>query len=288
MDDSSATNFGPYEDHVVGQLEASSQAFTARGLPLQLIGYTGAAPLADQQAVESVKADLIARDAVVPQFDGSSSSSLALHTVEERQHAFVSGADSQDVVANLQQIVFPTLAVGQRTMDVTWQSNGEQFQTRLIYDENGIVYDNLLSNLVFVEGGEVEAQQPPAAGKGEVGAQANQSFSTRFLNYTISWVWGGTRGKIELDHYVITCNNWVSFCDDGGAANAWMSLGSAGGQTRRNALIYPRISKRAWGYGWATPTASFSITWNSGSLTFSASTSGVGSAGKGSGVHTIY
>jgi hypothetical protein len=43
-----------------------------------------------------------------------------------------------------------------------------------------------------------------------------------------------------------------------------------------------------WAYGWATPTASFRISLHADSLTFSARTSGLGNAGKGSGIDAIF
>ncbi len=286
-----APSSGPGEDRAIEQLELSQQALSARGLPLRIVDYAPAAPLDSEDAVHDAQARIFDGSALVPSFDGVDASTLALATIDERMSAFRAGVDQQDVVANLQAMALPLIAVGQHAMDVTWESGGRQFQTKLVYDKDGVVYDNLLSNLVFVEDSSPadETLGPPTAeSAGDASAFANQSFSTRFLNYTIKWVWGGTRGKIELVHYVISCDNWVSFCDQGGSANAWMSLGSAAGRTARNALRKPRISKRAWGYGWATPTASFNISWNSSTLTFSASTSGVGSAGKGAGVHTIY
>jgi hypothetical protein len=288
----------PAEDRVIEQLELSREALSVRGLPLQLVGYTPAAPLDTEDAVRDAKARLLAGDALVPTYDGVHPSSLALATIDERAQAFQAGAGGQDVIANLQTMALPLIELGQHTMDVTWESEGRRFETKLVYDDNGVVYDNLLSNLVFVEAREPIAEtrmpgvqpEPGAATAGSSGiaALANESWSTRFLDLTIQWLWGGTRGQVQIDHYVISCDGWISFCDDGGAVNAWMSLGSAEGQIARNALIYPRISKLAWAYGWATPTASFSITWNADTLTFSASTSGVGSAGKGSGIHAIY
>lgn len=286
-----ALGSAPGEERAIEQLELSQQAFSARGLPLRIVDFAPAAPLDSEGAVLDAQASILDGSALIPSFDGVNASTLALATIDERMSAFRAGADQQDVVANLQTMALPLIAEGQHAMDVTWESEGRQFQTKLVYDENGVVYDNLLSNLVFVEDSspaDEELGPPTAESAGDASAFANQSFSTRFLNLTIKWVWGGERGKVELVHYVISCDNWVSFCDQGGSANAWMSVGSAQGRTARNALKKPRISKRAWGYGWATPTASFSVSWNSGSLTFSASTSGVGSAGKGTGVHTIY
>ena len=280
------------EGPVLDQLARAKDTLALKGLPLQIIGYTSADSLDTEDAVRLVKADILDPNALVPQYDGMNAASLRLQSIHDRMQAFQEGANSQNVIENITSIMFPNIRVGQKVLDVRWEEQGREFTTKLVYDQNGMVYDNLLSNLAVVEVSEVVPESPPsnaARAKAEGAlALANQQWSTRFQNITITWVTGGTRGKIELDHYVISCDNWVSFCDDGGVANAWMQAGSADAQTARNALVYPRISKLAWGYGWATPTASFSISFNYKNLTFSVSVSGIGSTGKGSGIHTIF
>jgi hypothetical protein len=67
-----------------------------------------------------------------------------------------------------------------------------------------------------------------------------------------------------------------------------MTLGDAKAKQRAHKIRKPRISKLAWEYGWATPTASFKISFDARSVTFSAETGGIGSAGKGDGVHVLY
>lgn len=283
--------FGTYEATVVAQLDASAQALAAHGLSLQLVGYTPSSPLATDDDVRAAKAEILDGTAMVPRFNGVDASSFAIDSIAQRMQAHRAGTDDQDVVANIETMALPRIKPGQKSLDVTWQSGGHEFQTKLVYDDNGVVYDNMLSNLAFVQAEEVSAELPPAQPSGAaqtgVTAFANQSFTSHFISFDIQWIWGGQRGHVALDHFVISCDGWVSFCDDGGASNAWMTLGSADGRTHRNALRKPRISKLAWAYGWATPTASFSISFNSSDLTFSASTGGVGSAGKGAGIHAI-
>jgi hypothetical protein len=277
---------------IVEQLKLSQQALAAHGLPLQLVGYTAAKGLDTDAAVRSAQESLVADSAVVPQYDGTQASSFSVSSIAERKKAFQSGSAVQDVVANIRTMAFPTIKKGQKTLNVTWESQGRKFQTRLVYDDKGVVYDNVLSNLAFVEQEQRAAEAPPSPPKEEAQAEAaaakrNAKWSTRFLNYTIRWAWGATRGKITLDHYVITCDRWHSFCDHGGQANAWMSLGKADAKARSHSLKKPRIAKLAWAYGWATPTASFSIKWEGHGASFSVDTGGIGSSGKGSGIHAL-
>jgi hypothetical protein len=282
--------------NLVDQLEVSKQTLAAKGLPIHLISYAAAGALDTDDAVRSVKTQLVADNVMVPEYDGMEPASFRLSTIHERMQApKAANEDEQDVVSNIQSNAFPSIKVGQKTLDVMWESQGRQFQTKLVYDDNGVVYDNMLSNIAFIEVTQLPTETPPQptteikdAKDANVAARRNRSWSTRFLDTTIKWAWGATRGKIQMSHYVISCDGWHSFCDAGGDVTAWMSLGNAAGKTHQNALRKPRISKLAWGYGWATPTASFKITWKSKSGSFDVGTSGVGSAGKGSGIHTIY
>jgi hypothetical protein len=275
---------------VADQLKLSKQALTANGLPINLVSYEQGAALDNEASVRAVKAELIADTAMVPQYDGTTASSFSLDTLQARKQAFRDGKESQNVATNIQKMAFPAIKAGQKTLNVTWESQGRKFQTRLVYDDKGIVYDNVLSNVAFIEASSAPsaAALPHPEDDNAVSAAAGRKWNKRFKDYTIRWVWGSTRGKIVMDHYVITCDRWHSLCDDGGQVSAWMSLGSADGKTRRNALHKKaRISKLAWAFGWATPTASFKIEWHAGNATFGAEIHGVGSAGKGSGIDSI-
>jgi hypothetical protein len=275
---------------LVEQLELSRKALDAKGLPIRLVSYAAAASLDTEAAVRTAKAQIVDGSAVIPRYDGENASSFQLNTIQERTKAFQAGKEAENVVSNIQSMALTNLKVGQEALDVTWDSQGRKFQTKLIYDEKGIVYDNMLTNIAFIEAEPVTAETRASAPKASEGlsAKGSRNWSTRFRDYTIHWVWGGTRGKILMDHYVVTCDGWRSYCDDGGQVSAWMNLGHATGKTARNSLQKKnRISKLAWAFGWATPTASFHIKWSAKELTFSASVSGIGSSGKGAGIHTI-
>src|SRR5262249_46784072 len=163
-------------------------------------------------------------------------------------------------------------------LDVTWESQGRQFDTRLVYDENGVVYDNMLSNLAVVEPGEALAEkvsgppEPTTDPTPRTGMTpfANASFTANVVNVTIKWIWGATRGKVVINHYVISCDGWRTFCDDGFTETDWMSIGHTNAQAHRNFFRRsPRLSKLAWGYAWGTPTVTLHVSFNAKNLTFS-------------------
>src|SRR5262249_33532514 len=216
-------------------------------------------------AVGAAKAHILEGAAMVPQFDGVNASTFKLDTIAQRMQAYRASTDGVDVVGNIQSMAFPSIKVGQRALDVTWESQGHQFDTRLVYDENGVVYDNMLSNLAIIEPGDAGAEKvsgPPApttepTQRTGMTPSFTGSFTARAVDVTIKWIWGSTRGKVVIDHYVITCNSWVSFCNDGYSLNDWMTLGHTNAQAHRNFFrSSPRLSKLAWGYAWGTPTVS--------------------------------
>lgn len=260
-----------------------------------MVGYRTTSVLENEQQITAVKQQLVSNTAIVPQFDGENATSFSLSTVAERIATYSASKDEQEnVVKNISEVAFPMIRVGQKIMQINWQSNGRQFTSTCIYGDEGVVYDNILSNICFVEPENPLLNEVPVSNpeKGNItgsaqGALAQYSFTSTVLNYTITWVWGGTRGKIIIKHYIIW--NGVNYIiDHGGTTDAWMSAGSASARWANNTLSRYSLSKMAWGYGWATPTASFNISFNSSNLTFSTGTSGVGSKGSGSGVHTIY
>jgi len=67
-----------------------------------------------------------------------------------------------------------------------------------------------------------------------------------------------------------------------------MTLGRTTAQAHRNALRKPTHLQARLGLRWATRRPSSASRGNSGSLTFTASSSGIGSSGHGSGIHTIF
>lgn len=277
------------------QLSLTKEALTAKKLPLKIIGYKTSSIIENDHDAIAIKQQLVNSNAIVPQFDGENISSFSLSTVAQRMTAYSSSKDEQEnVVKNIGDIAFPMIKTGQKVLDITWESNGRQFNSTCVYGDEGVVYDNVLSNICFVEKENPLMSETPAILNERIsdvreGARslAQYSFTSTVLNYTITWVWGGTRGKIIIKHYIIwNGSNYI--IDHGGTTDAWMSAGSASGRWANNALVRNSRSKMAWGYGWATPTASFNISFNSSNLTFSTGTSGVGSKGSGSGVHTIY
>lgn len=290
----------PSTDMVVNQLKQAQTNLDAQAIPLQLVSYTFGAGLESAAEVNAMGQRLVADQVVVPQYDGTHPDSFSVNTVQERMNAFQTDQlKNQDVVSNIRSMVLPLLKVGQRTVRLTWQSEGKTFQTTGVYDGNGLVYDSMLSNIVLVQDDTpVQVQTSSAAQTGAssaaVGVNAqpmsNRAQTARALTVTLKWVWGGERGKITVDHTVII--NGSRYVDQSGSAHYYMEVGSADAKTRNTVLKATQLAKLAYGYAWATPTASFSISFDAkkGDVggSFAVSLKGVGSKGGGDAHHTFY
>lgn len=283
----------PLPSSVEKQIIDAKKNLALLNIPASIVSYGAESEIKEDNQLSALKQTLVGNDNIVPEFDGVHGSSFRIAKIQDRMNAFRQNPDEeQNIVQNIQDIVFPEIKKGQKVMDILWHVSGQEFHSKCIYADTGIVYDNMLSNIAMVEMAEPSAKDVKlTSSMSREDAQKNMakqySFTSTVLDYTIKWLWGSTRGKIVITHYIIwNGSNYIY--DDGGTEDAWMSIGSASGRWARNYLNHHSRSKMAWAYGWATPTASFSIKLSAKYLTFSTSTSGVGSRGSGSGVHTIY
>ncbi|WP_018615337.1 hypothetical protein [Segetibacter koreensis] len=287
----SSVNSVPLRGKLAVQLQLAKENLQIQKIDASIISYNLESELKDDNQVSALRQKLVAEENFVPEFDGSNAASFNVSTIKERMLKYRKDPnEEQNIVQNLQQQVFPILKVGQKVLTILWNANGKQFKSLCVYNDEGIVYDNMLSNIVLAKATAAidEVKLSSASLKTNTAQRPKQySFTSTVRDVTIKWLWGGTRGKVVIKHYIIwNGSNYIY--DHGGSVDAWMSVGAAMGRWANNYLNRRSRSKMAWGYGWATPTASFSIKFNSKSITFSATTSGVGSKGSGDGIHTIY
>jgi hypothetical protein len=281
---------------LIDQLKSAQENLKSRNLPIKIVGYSLDTALQSGVQTTELQNQLVSEQTVVPQYDGLHPESFALSTIQERMSRFrADNSNNQNVVSNIQSAVFPLIKPGQRTLNITWESQGKQFHTTGIYDEKGMVYDNILSNIVLVdvnEAAKTTETVKDASPSVEQGVQSlTTSYETRALDYTIKWVWGSERGKITVDHGILwNGSNYIY--DQYANADYYMSLGSAQAKTQETVLDRRREAKIAYGYAWATPTADFSISFDAkkGPVggSFSVSLNGVGSKGGGDDHHLIY
>jgi hypothetical protein len=262
------------------QLDSTITFWNAKAVvDIKLTSYRFIEETINPELLRSTKEQLLDENNLIPSFDGVDKSSFSLRTIHERNQEMASARkagdeDVADLRIKLGSALDSLVHTGQGLVELTWTSEGKQFTTTAVYNEQGLVYDNVLANMFLLEDNS-DSQD----------ADARKAYTTTFKNVTLKWIWGGTRGKIIITHTILVDNNKI--VSHSGTAEAWMSAGSAAAKwhTYKLTNTYSQIS---WGYGWATPTASFSIKASKAPVKFSVSLGGVGSKGRGTGIHLYY
>lgn len=292
---------------LINQLQASQKNLSSRNLPIKIVSYTHGphTSLQSKDQIAKLQNQLVSEQEIVPQYDGLDPSSFTLNTIQKRME--LNRTDSlrnQNVVSNIQSEVFPLIKTGQRTVDITWESQGKQFHTTCIYDDKGIVYDNILSNIALVQVNKSAIQAKAVIPKDTSTSQSlgkdvqqkktrTYSFTYQPMNYELDWPWGKERGRITVDHTIVW-NGYNRAYNQNGDPNAYMTLGTAEARVKPTILDNKhRYAKLAYGYAWATPSAKASISFSfdpkKGGIggSFNVSVSSLGSSGKGDNHSTI-
>ncbi|WP_143097842.1 hypothetical protein [Chitinophaga sp. CF118] len=246
---------------------------------IKLTGYRFIDGTITPEQLRSTKEQLLDGNNLIPYFDGIDKSSFSLRTINERSQELsiarqAGDENAQDLRVRLGAALDTLVQLGQGLAELTWTSEGKQFTTTAVYNAQGLVYDNVLANMFLVKDDSETSED-----------DARTAYTATVKNFKIKWVWGGTRGKVVIKHTILVENGKI--VAHSGSTDAWMSVGSAAAKWARykRTNSYSQIS---WGYGWATPTASFSISASRPPVEFSVSLSGVGSKGRGSGIHLYY
>lgn len=263
------------------QLDSTITFWNGQALvDIKLTGYRFIDETINPELLRTTKEQLLNENNLIPYFDGTDKSSFSLRTINERNQELATARQAGDENAvdlriRLGAALDTLVQLGQGLVELTWTSQGKQFTTTALYNAQGLVYDNVLANMFILKEDDAES----------LDNSARTAYTTTFKNVTIKWVWGGTRGKVIIKHTILVDNGKI--VAHSGSTDAWMSVGSAAAKWARykRTNTYSQIS---WGYGWATPTGSFSIKAVKDPIEFSVSLSGVGSKGRGSGIHLYY
>ncbi len=163
-----------------------------------------------------------------------------------------------------------------QTIELRWEAKGKILKSICYYNNNGIVWDNVIFGLVDMDPKGLDVNEET-----QVGAKNAVLSKSEGLKWNIKWIWGGKRGEIGYRITIFYSNKTVSSTDrsDWG----WMTAGSAKSESKitKNSGTHGKIQ---YALGWATPTASVSFDKNS----FKVSVSGVGSKGVQNGTDTLY
>ncbi|PJJ59870.1 hypothetical protein [Hymenobacter chitinivorans] len=276
---------------IQGQLDSTiAFANSNPALNLKLVSYSFLGRLAKAEDLTAAKARILAAGSIIPVYTNAEKalkaqqtpaftlSTLQASTAAGKQAAGASGtvADARSGISTyLDKVVQP----GQGQVELVWERDGQRFTSLCLYNDRGLVYDNILANLFTVE------DQLADGAATEQAKVTTSAFTATVLSFDIKWIWGGQRGHITVQHSILYASGKIS--TNSGSTSAWMSVGSAEARQRRYSL-HSTYAQLTWAYGWATPTGSFSFSYDGSPVKISASVSGVGSKGQGEGVHTIY
>lgn len=278
---------GRHTQAIVRQLSLAESNLVSHHLPLRLVGYERGQTLRDDQDVVMFRQLLLDDSNLLPVFDGRNPRSFRLLTVldlEQKPMLLQGRSSAEDVMIGIEQVVFPLVRTGLSVMDIVWEYQGTQFHSQCLYDKRGVVYDNVLSNIVFVKDRTQEADRADIH-PDLVAPNASYTKSKHPVNLNIYWIWGSLRGHIDVYHYAqITDGRAVS---QWGSYSGWMTLGTATG-SYHDITLTASYAKAQWAYGWATVGMTVRITWNSSLLRFDITITGLGSSGSGQGSDVIY
>lgn len=170
--------------------------------------------------------------------------------------------------------------VGDKVVDVLWQSKEKSFISKCIIHNNEIAWDNLLTTTFMMN-----KTPETVLTKGDNGSSANTKIYASWYkssNYwQTNWIWNSKRGEMS-ESIKINCNaNGYVYSTDR-TDYAYMALGYAVSESKilNNTGSYGKIQ---YALGVATPFASLSINGN----TFQATVTGLGSSYLQNGTHTL-
>ncbi|TGE25026.1 hypothetical protein E5K00_07455 [Hymenobacter aquaticus] len=271
---------------ITGQLDSTiAYANTNPALNLKLVSYAFRSRLTTAEEVAAAKARILDAGSIIPVYGDLQKGSKANQTppfelMSLRENAQRQpGGSVNEAQAGINAYLSKSLQAGLGQVELTWERDGQRFTSLCLYNEKGLVYDNMLANLFTLK------DQRTSDVASEQAKVTTTPFTATAVDFDIEWIWGSQRGHITVKHTILYGGGKIT--TNSGTATAWMSAGSAQARQQRY-VLRTTYAQLTWAYGWATPTASFSFSYSGSPVKINASVSGVGSKGQGEGIHTIY
>lgn len=184
-----------------------------------------------------------------------------------------SGDELSVAQKGLTDVIAQEVKMNTDVLEITWNHKGEQFTSLCFYNNDGIIWDNILGGLIMMDrSSNVETSNDTQA----------KVVSKWFKEWwTAKWLWGSKRGEAGYKITIYYSGSTVSNTDVSDWAN--ISLGKAKSESK--------VLKRTGAYGQCryalglcTPTGSLSFN----SSNFSVSFSGLGSNIVSNGTKSLY
>ncbi|WP_340199644.1 hypothetical protein [Ascidiimonas sp. W6] len=198
--------------------------------------------------------------------------SLQISTVGD-----IIASQKQEGIQILNNYASKVIKVGQNALELAWNYNGETLKTMAFYNENGIVWDNLLIGLTMQDTAPIVTSE----NNNDSGEANRVSWKSSTTTWNVNWLWGSKRGSMYFKITIYYSGTYVSNTDM--ADGAYINIGSAKSESKvlRETGSY---GKGQYALGLATPLASVSFN----SSQFKVEASGIGSNSVHNGTKSYY
>lgn len=257
------------------QLSASGQALASYMPDLKMTGFREAGAISTE-AQRTQAIELLAAPTTYMAYGNlKEAGSVTINTIGN-----LAGPALMEGRSILRQSAIQELKLGDKIVYIQWQQGNKTFETPCIYNNNGIVWDNILTGVYVMDAQPVversDVETVNVNGRAIVGKWESNT-------WTVNWIFGSKRGQMveKITIYYDNVTRRVSSTDR--YDDAYINIGSAKSESKIlvNSGSYGKIQ---YALGVATPLASVSMNWTN----FKVEVSGIGSNSTHNGTHTLY
>ncbi len=187
----------------------------------------------------------------------------------------------------LSEFIHNNIQIGMEKIQLTWECGSKICKTICIVSDQGIVYDNVISNIICISEEALTTITPTNNNIIKTRGETSGS-GWQWRHYeTCSWLWGSERGSVELTHTIYGGKNYLR--DSNCHADGYMSIGKCGAEIVRNSITRGEGGRSicAYGYYMATPTTDISMSLSGGRYSITISSSGISSPITGTGISEL-
>lgn len=241
---------------------------------LTLVDYRILGEISTEDDLLRLRENLLVDDSYFPFYDVTNNK-IEIKMLKEITSQKIEGItySPEELEAFLEKI----LVLGMIKVELEWMCDSQIYKTICaVSDKSGIVYDNIISNILCLNEEEeinIQVKNGPVIRTKEAVADPHAKTLEWTLEKRCTWLWGSDRGSVHLYHSITGLPNDLQTSSF--HAEHEMTIGSSDAQIRR--VEYRRgnggFSACAYGYHMSTPFLSVSLVFERGGFRLSGSTS---------------
>lgn len=251
---------------------------------LTLVNYRILGEISTENDLMQLKEEILADDSYFPSYD------VANNKIEIKMLNEIVSQNTEGIIytpETLGTFLDKTLVLGMIKVELEWTCDSQMYKTIcVVSDKSGIVYDNIISNILCLNKEEninIQVRKNPAIQTKEAVADPNAKTIVWSLEKACSWLWGADRGSVYIYHSITGLPNNLQTSSF--RAEHMMTVG------RSDAQIVEIECKRGiggfsacvYGYYMSTPFLSISLVFEHDNFKLTSSTtvgSSMGATGK--------